>query len=152
MKTLYLLKMGCDDDNITTDIKNHRVRVVENIDICYKGKIYNMFFEFCQGAHRRYRKTNKRTGAPLKREVEEIIVKDGLYIDTCFEKLERVAEDGTPLYTSWRHLALEQEFYNEHHAYTQEDILEVVNRYKIGEKYTDICLIDRVNDIKGVRA
>ena len=151
MKTLYLLKMGCDDNNITTDIKNHRVRVVENIDICYEGKTYNMFFEFCQGAHRRYRKTNKRTGAPLKREVVEIIVKDGLYIDTQFEKLERVAEDGTPVYTSWRHSVLENEFYNEDHAYTREDILEVVNRYKIGEKYTDICLIDRVDDIKGVR-
>lgn len=143
MKTLYLLKMGCDDDNITTNIKNHRVRVIENIDIRYKGETYNMFFEFCQGAHRRYRKTNKRTGAPLKREVEEIIVKDGLYINTCFDKLERVAEDGTPLYTSWRHSALENEFYNEHHGYTREDILEVVNRYNIGEPFTEVCLIDR---------
>lgn len=151
MKTLYLLKMGCDDNNITTDIKNHRVRVVENIDICYKGKTYNMFFEFCQGVHRRYRKTNKRTGAPLKREVEEIIVKDGLYIDTCFDKLESVAEDGTPLYTSWRHSGIEQEFYNEHHEYTRAAILEVVNRYKIGEPFTDVCLIDRVADIKGVQ-
>lgn len=148
MKTLYLLKMGCDDDNITTNIKNHRVRVIENIDIRYKGETYNMFFEFCQGAHRRYRQTNKRTGKPLKREVEEIIVKDGLYINTQFERLERVAEDGTPLYTSWKHSAFEHEFYEEHHAYTREDILEVVNRYKIGEKYTDICLIDRVGDIK----
>ena len=143
MKTLYLLKMGCDDDNIKTNIKNHRVRVIENIDIHYKGETYNMFFEFCQGAHRRYRKTNKRTGAPLKREVEEIIVKDGLYINTCFDKLERVAEDGTPLYSSWRHSALEQEFYEEHHGYTREDILEVVNRYKIGEPFTEVCLIDR---------
>lgn len=148
MKTLYLLKMGCDDDNISTDIKNHRVRVVENIDIRYKGEIYNMFFEFCQGAHRRYRKTNKRTGAPLKREVEEIIVKDGLYINTCFDKLERVAEDGTPLYTSWRCSALEQEFYEEHHGYTREDILKVVNRYKIGEPFTEVYLIDRVDAVK----
>lgn len=152
MKTLYLLKMGCDDNDITTDIKNHRVRVVENIDICYKGKTYNMFFEFCQGAHRRYRTTNKRTEAPLKREVEEIIVKDGLYINTCFDKLERVAEDGTPLYTSWRHNELEQEFYEEHREYTQKDILEVVNRYNIGEKYTNICLIDRFAYVEGVRA
>lgn len=148
MKTLYLLKMGCDDDNIATNIKNHRVRVVENIDISYKGETYNMFFEFCQGAHRRYRKTNKRTGTPLKREVEEIIVKDGLYINTCFDKVERVAEDGTPIYSSWRHAGIEQEFYKEHHGYTREDILEIVNRYKIGEKYTDICLIDSVDDIR----
>lgn len=148
MKTLYLLKMGCDDNNITTDIKNHRVRVLENIDICYEGKTYNMFFEFCQGAHRHYRTTNKRTGKPLKREVEEIIVKDGLYINTCFDKLERVAEDGTPLYTSWRLGDLEKEFYEEHHAYTREDILEVVNRYKIGEPFTEVCLIDRGDTIK----
>ena len=117
--------------------------MVENIDICYKGKTYNMFFEFCQGAHRCYRKTNKRTGAPLKREVEEIIIKDGLYINTCFDKLERVAEDGIPLYTSWRNSALEQEFYEEHHGYTREDILEVVNRYNIGEPFTEVCLLDR---------
>lgn len=148
MKILYLLKMGCDDNNITTNIKNHRVRVIENIDISYKGKTYNMFFEFCQGAHRRYRKTNKRTGKPLKREVEEIIVKDGLYINTCFDKLERVAEDGTPLYTSWRHSELENEFYNEHMEYTRENILEVVNRYKIGEPFTEVCLIDRVDAIE----
>lgn len=148
MKTLYLLKMGCDDDNITTNIKNHRVRVIENIDIRYKGETYNMFFEFCQGVHRRYRKTNKRTGAPLKREVEEIIVKDGLYVNTQFEKLERVAEDGTPLFSCWRNTALEQEFYEEHHAYTREDILEVVNRYKIGEPFTEVCLIDRVDAVK----
>lgn len=148
MKTLYLLKMGCDDNNITTNIKNHRVRVVENIDISYKGEIYNMFFEFCRGTHRRYRKTNKRTGAPLKREVEELIVKNGLYVDTQFEKLERVAEDGTPIYSSWRHSGLENEFYNEHLEYTREAVLEVINRYKIGEKYTDICLIDSVDDIR----
>lgn len=35
---LYLRKMGMDDDTIKTDVKNHRVRVLENIDIIYKGK------------------------------------------------------------------------------------------------------------------
>lgn len=140
--------MGCDDNNITTNIKNHRVRVVENIYIRYKGETYNMFFEFCQGAHRRYRKTNKRTGAPLKKPVEEIVLKDGLYVNTQFEKVERVAKDGTPLFSSWRHSELENEFYNEHLEYTREAVLEVVNRYKIGEKYTDICLIDSVDDIR----
>lgn len=34
---LYLRKMGMDDDTIKTDVKNHRVRVIENIDIIYKG-------------------------------------------------------------------------------------------------------------------
>ena len=35
---LYLLEMGMNDNNIKTDIKNHRIRVIENIDIIYKGR------------------------------------------------------------------------------------------------------------------
>lgn len=136
---LYLMEMGMNDNTIATDVKNHRVRVLENIDIIYKGKKYNMFFEFSHGIHRRYRTTNKRTGAPLKKAVEEIILKDGLYITTQFEKIEW--KDGTPYFSSWRNSELESEFYNEHHEYTKKDILEIVNRYKVGEKFTDICLI-----------
>lgn len=139
---LYLRKMGMNDDTIKTDVKNYRVRVLENIDIIYNGKKYNMFFEFTHGTHRRYRTTNKRTGAPLKKAVEEIILKDGIYIDTEFEKLEGTWKDGTPYYSSWRNLDFESEFYNEHHEYTKKDILEIVNRYKVGEKFTDVCLID----------
>ena len=110
--TLYLLEMGMHDNNILTDIKNHRIRVVENIDILYKGKEYNMFFEFTQGTHRRYRTTNKRTGAPLKKAVEEIILKDGLYIDTEYERTE-TDERGFTWKSSWRNSALEREFYEE---------------------------------------
>lgn len=139
---LYLREMGMNDDTIKTDVKNHRVRVIENIDIIYKGEKYNMFFEFTHGVHRRYRTTNKRTGAPFKKAVEEIILKDGIYIDTEFEKLEGTWKDGTPYYSSWRNLDFESEFYNEHHAYTKKDILEIVNRYKVGEKFTDVCLIE----------
>ena len=41
---LYLREIGMDDDNIKTDVKNHRVRVIENIDIIYKGgKIQYVF-------------------------------------------------------------------------------------------------------------
>lgn len=140
---LYLLKMGMDDDNISQDIKNHRVRVIENINIFYKGVKYNMFFEFSHGIHRRYMTTNKRTGKPLKKEVEEIIIRDGLYIDTEFEKTE-INNDGREYQISQRKLDLENEFYKEHHAYTKKDIIEVVNRYKIGEKFTDIYLIETV--------
>ena len=140
--TLYLLEMGCNDPEINTDIKNHRVRVVENVDIIYKGKPYNMFFEFTQGNHWRYRTTNKRTGAPLKKPVYEVILKDALFIDTQFERLEGTWEDGTPYYSSWRKSDLEREFWEEHHAYTKKDVLEVVNRYKVGEKFTDVCLIE----------
>lgn len=133
---LYLMEMGMNDNTIATDVKNHRVRVLENIDIIYKGEKYNMFFEFTHGAHLRYRKT------PHGNTVKEIILKDGIYIDSQFEKLEGTWKDGTPYYSSWRKSDLEAEFYEEHHEYTKKDILEIVNRYKVGEKFTDICLIE----------
>ena len=93
---LYLMEMGMNDNTIATDVKNHRVRVLENIDIIYKGEKYNMFFEFTHGAHRRYRKTTHGN------TVKEIILKDGIYIDSQFEKLEGTWKDGTPYYSSWR--------------------------------------------------
>lgn len=140
-KVLYLLEMGMNDNNITTDIKNHRVRVLENIAINYGGNSYSMFFEFTQGAHRNYRTTNKRTGAPLKKAVEEIIINDGLFVDTQFEKPERDA-DGREWFSSWRSSKLEREFWEEHHAYTRADILEVVNRYKVGAKFDRVLLVE----------
>ena len=133
--------MGCDDNNITTDIKNHIVRVIENIDIIYKGKKYNMFFEFWQCTHWNYRTTNKRTGAPLKKPVQEIILKDALHLDTQFEELQGTWADGAPYYASYRKSDLEQEIWNEHHKYTQADILEIINRYAI-EKYDCIEFIN----------
>lgn len=128
---LYLLEMGMYDNNISTDIKNHLVRVVENVDIIYKGEKYNMFFEFTQGTHSRYTATGKRT----------VFLKDGLFVDTQFEKFEGTRKNGTPYYSSWSKLDLEKEIIEEHHEYTKKDVLDVVNRYKVGEKYTDVCLI-----------
>lgn len=142
MKNLYLLEMGMNDANISTDIKNHRIRTVENIDIFYKGKTYNMFFEFTQCPHYNYRTTNKRTGAPLKKAVQELIIKDGLHMDTQFEVLEKIFADGTPFYASYRKGDFESEIWNEHHAYTKKDILEIVNRYAI-EKYNKVVLIEK---------
>lgn len=138
---LYLLEMGMNDEKITTDIKNHRVRVLENIDIKYCGKKYNMFFEFTQGTHRTYRTTNKRTGAPLKKAVEEIILKDGIYIDTEFEKEEK-KPDGSTWKSSWRNSKLEREIWEEHHNYTRKDILEIINKLKIGKPYTNVILVE----------
>lgn len=144
-----------DDDKITTDIKNHRVRVLENIDIEYKGIKYNMFFEFLQGEHWNYRTTNKRTGAPLKKGVREIVIKDGLFIDTQFEREEKSAS-GYTYQASYRKADLEREFYLEHHAFTRRDILEVVNRYKVGKKFDKVVLIEQearriINTIGGYR-
>lgn len=135
---LYLREMGMNDNTITGDIKNHRVRVIENIDILYKGTAYNMFFEFTTGKHHRTRTTNKRTGEPLKKPVTEIITENGLFIDTEYEK----TEPGRDWKSSWRNSEFEREFYNEHREYTKKNILEVVNRYKVGEPFTDICLIE----------
>ena len=139
---LYLLEMGMNDSTIGTDVKNHRVRVLENIDICYQGKNYNMFFEFLHGVHWHYRTTNKRTGKELKHPVYTIDLVDGMYLDTQYEKLEKVFDDGTPFYSSWRNSAFEREFYNEHLEFTRANILKVVNRYKVGEKFTDVKLVD----------
>ena len=131
--TLYLMEMGMNDNNITTDIKNHRVRVLENIDIIYKGEKYNMFFEFTQCTHREYRTTNKRTGQPLKHPKVETILTDALGLDAQFEKLE-TRRDGSTWESSWRKCDLEEEVRKECHKYTRADVLEVVNRYKIGVK------------------
>lgn len=43
---LCLREMGCNDNNISTDIKNHRIRVVDNIDIFYNGEKW--FSVFCK--------------------------------------------------------------------------------------------------------
>ena len=61
--------MGIDDNAISTDIKNHRIRVIDRVDIIYKGIKYNMFFEFSRGAYCQYKTTNEKTGKPLKKAV-----------------------------------------------------------------------------------
>lgn len=137
---LYLREMGMDDNAISTDIKNHRVRVVENIDILYNGEKYNMFFEFLQGTHWHYRTENKRNGKPLKKAVYEIDLIDGMYLETQYEKL--ITERYGTFERSFRCSTLEKEFYNEHLKYTKENVLNVVNRYKIGKPFTSVCLVE----------
>lgn len=131
-----------EDENIKTDVKNHRIRVVENIDIIYKGKEYNMFFEFTHATHYNYRTTNKRTGAPLKKTVQELIIKDGLSLDTQFEQLAGTWHDGSPYYASFRKADLEKEVWDQHLAYTKLNIRNIVNKYS-KEKYTGVILIEQ---------
>lgn len=152
--TLYLLEMGMNDPQITTDIKNHRVRVVENIDINYKGRYYNMFFEFMQCTRYKYRTENKRTGAPLKKAIQELVHRDGLAIDTEYEVPQQTS-DGYTFNASYRSSDLEREFWNEYHAFTKKDILEVVNRYSL-KKYNKVVLIEEeatkiINAVGGFR-
>lgn len=141
MKTLYLLEMGMNDERITTDIKNHRVRVLENIDIIFENKKYNMFFEFTQGTHFNYRTTNKRTGEPLKKPVQEVIVKDGIFVDTQFERQEGTWKDGTPFFASYRKSLLEREIFNKHYDFSRKSVLEIINAYSI-EKYDRVVLVE----------
>lgn len=137
---LYLLEMGCNDSSIPGDIKNHRVRVLENIDILFNGEKYNMFFEFSSCTRWHYRYNNLRTGKPLKKPVYVVDNTNGLYIDTQFERMEE--KNGRKWESSWRNSKLEKEFWNEHHSFASADILECVNRYKIGEPFTSVCLIE----------
>lgn len=150
MKTLYLREMGMNDSNISTDIKNHRIRTLENIDINYKGSFYNMFFEFTQCNHFNYRKTNKRNGKPLKKVVQELIVKDGLNIDTQYDVKQ---ENG--YIASYRHLGIEKAVWDHHYEYTRENILEIINSLSL-KKYDRVLLVEEetkkiINSIGGYR-
>lgn len=156
MKVLYLRKMGCDLKAPAPILNNYRVRVIENIDILYNGEALNVFFEFCHGAFWHYRTENLRTGAPLKKPVYIFDLEHGLWLDTQYEVLKGTWPDGAPYYASYRHSILEKEFHNERLEYSEASILEVVNRYKIGEKFTTILFIDEaaaaiVNRIGGFR-
>lgn len=133
---LYLKKMGMDDEDLKGDIKNHRVRVVKNIDILYNGKKYNMFFEFMQGIRYNYRTKNKRTGKPLKKPVREVINSNGVFIDTQFTKKEKFGD--REYNASYSLLPLEKEFVKDNYSFTKKDVLNIVNRYKIGDKFTSI--------------
>lgn len=153
-KTLYLLEMGMDSNESQTDVKNYRVRVLENIDINYNGTFYNMFFEFNHATHYNYRKTNKRTGEPLKKMVQELIIKDGLHVETAFEKPETDSR-GFTWNMTYRSSSLEKEIWDKHLAYTKANILSVVNAYSI-EKYDKVVLVHEetkniINKIGGFR-
>lgn len=137
---LYLREMGMTDNTISTDIKNHRVRTTENIDIIYRGKKYNMFFEFTQCTRWRTRTKNKRTGEELKHPVREVVLTDALHVDTEYERTE-TNSNGRQFKMAYCLLSFESETWEECHKYTRRDILEVVNRYKVGEKFTEIVFI-----------
>ena len=136
--TLYLLEMGTNLREIETDIKNCRIRTIENIDIKYNGEIYNLFFEFLHGVHWHYRKENLRNGKPLKKPVYTVDVKDGIYLDTQYEK---PLENYPNVMGAWRLGAFEREMWAKHYKYTKANILRIVNNYKVGEKYNKVCLI-----------
>ena len=134
-KTLFLEKRGCDfwsDAEIRniSDVGNYRVG---SYDYSIKGKDGNIYIlEFGNYDRYTYRKTNKRTGKPLKKEIKEIVMQYALHIDTQFED-----EGGC-----WRNGKLEREIHEKPMLYTLENILKVVNEISV-DIYTDIDFVDR---------
>lgn len=140
-KVLYLREMGMDDNSIGGDIKNHRVRVLENIDIIYKGTKYNMFFEFTQWDRAFWRYTNKRTGNPLKKPVIDKRNTNALCLETQFERDEYDERGGYNWKSSWRKSDLEREEHDKNRNFDRKNILELVNTYSI-EKYNKVVLVE----------
>lgn len=124
VKTLYLEKRGCNfwnDDRINniSDVGNYRVG---SYDYSIKGKDGNNYIlEFTNWDRYIYRKTNKRTGKPLKQEVKEILLLNALHVDTEFKN-----ERGT-----WGNSKLESKLHEKPMLYTLENILKVVNEISV---------------------
>lgn len=139
--TLYLREMGCSLNNGLSDVNNHRVRVIENIDILFQDHPYNMFFEFTSWERYTYRTTNKRTGAPLKKAVKELVNINGIGIDTEYEVPQTDEKTGYTWRMSYRNSRLEREIYDKNYSYTKEDILKIINTYSV-KKYNKVVLIE----------
>lgn len=141
VKTLFLREMGMDYNNPAVDgVKNHRVRVLENIDIVFEGEVYNLFFEFLQVTKYTYRTINKRTGKELKHPVKELVNANGIMIDTQFERPEKDSF-GRVWNMSYRLGKFESEIWNDNLDYTKKAVLEIVNRYST-VKYNKVVLIE----------
>lgn len=130
LTTLYLEKRG-------SDFWNNDAEMLENSDcknyrICgYIVDKYgrDLFIEF--GAGTCWRRTNKRTGAPLKKMVAEH--RHALRIDT--EYSNRAG--------SWRDLDLEHEVHAAGLEYTTDGILEAVKILTGGKiKYNNVVICD----------
>lgn len=134
-KTLYLEKRGCNffnGDTSTTgsDVGNYRVG---SYNYSIEGKDgRNYIIEFCHGTRYIYRNTNKKTGAPLKHAVKELLNPNAIYIDTQFED-----QEGT-----WRNIKLEEKLFEKNYNYTLSDILAIVNEIS-KDQYTKIEFINK---------
>lgn len=119
---LLLEKRGCNINggvptNTKSDVGNYRVSSMGETIPGKDGRKYFLEFSLWQNRSQpRY--TNKRTGAPLKHPVQEIINPIGLHIDTQYTD-----ESGQ----SWRNLNLEQRTHKRNPSYTTSEILAIVN-------------------------
>lgn len=133
MKTLYLVKMGCDffeDDRICSlsDCGNYRIETRRDMVRGKDGRDY--FLSFSTYTQRRTRHENKRTGKPLKNPVVEIVRENALAIDTQFED-ERGA---------WRNAKIEKDIYDMGLTFNKADILKAVN-YISADVYDNIEIL-----------
>lgn len=119
---LLLEKRGCNINggvpaNTKSDVGNYRVCTMGETIPGKDGR--NYFLEFALWQNRSQpRYTNKRTGAPLKHPVQEIVNPIGLHIDTQYTD-----ESGQ----SWRNLNLEQRIHKQNPSYTTAEILAIAN-------------------------
>ena len=119
---LLLEKRGCNFNggvpaNTESDVGNYRVCTMGESIPGKDGRKYFLEFSLWQNRSQpRY--TNKRTGAPLKHPVQEIINPVGLHIDTQYTD-----ESGQ----SWRNLNLERRIHKRNPSYTTAEILAIAN-------------------------
>lgn len=119
---LLLEKRGCNfNGGVPATTKSN----VGNYRVCTMGETIpgkdgqNYFLEFSLWQNRSQpRYTNKRTGAPLKNPVLEIINECGLHIGTQYTDASG---------QSWRNLALEQRIHKRNPSYTTSEILSIAN-------------------------
>lgn len=114
--------------HLPNDLHNGRYTTIEDIPCVIDKKLYNIFFEFSNYAPHRYRTTNKRTGAPLKKPVYECIKASALAIDTSCDTTEYMC-DGTPYRSCYRVSRIEKPVYEEMPDFSRRSILHVVNQY-----------------------
>lgn len=137
---LLLEKRGCNfwkDDEIRkmSDCGNYRIG-------CYYDRVpgkdgNNYIFEFGGYDKKTLRKTNKRTGAPLKHPVIELVRKNALHIKSEFEN-----DRG-----SWGNCKLEEDASKADYNYTLSDIIRFVNSVST-VKYDGIKFIHAFDNIR----
>lgn len=124
---LLFEKRGCNfrpGEHQGSDIGNYCICTTDYI-ACADGR--RMFFEFTRTDRHQFRNTNKRTGAPLKKPVYELVARDIAGINTCYERDNLFFRD----------LEIERRFFNALVPYTKTAILNFINTVA-AQKYTAI--------------
>lgn len=141
---LYLEARGCyfwEDDKINTisDVGNYRVGAYDEPIPAKDGN--NYILEFTNWDRHETRRTNKRTGKPLKNPVYELVLPGALHIDTEFDD-----DRG-----SWRNCKLEAEIHALRLTYTKANILKVVNQISV-KQYDDIIIVSAFEIVERIPA